>query len=140
MMYLKKMETRLPDKEILERVQDLKVPMGLLQIPVENALLHGLSNRETGPWLLEIEIKQEKEGIRVIITDNGVGRNKSANLSNYTKHGTGTKNLIEILGIINPANKEAISFSYEDDIFKDNESYFGTRVNIYIPNNLSYEY
>jgi hypothetical protein len=138
-MYLKKLEVYLPEIIIIESYRYLKIPLGLLQLPVENALLHGLSNREQGPWKLIIEIHQKDDEILVDITDNGVGRAKAATLSNYRNHGTGIKNLNSILQIINEGNQRKISISYEDDIFHlDNKSY-GTRVKISIPKNFRYE-
>ncbi|MBK7090105.1 MAG: hypothetical protein IPH56_14730 [Chitinophagaceae bacterium] len=70
----KKLETHFPADEIIERLKNIQVPMGILQIPVENALLHGLSNREEGPWKLTIAIAEIENYINVTITDNGVGR------------------------------------------------------------------
>ena len=86
LIYLKKLATNLPDAVTIEHIKNLNVPLGILQIPVENALLHGLSNRETGPWHLTIAISEIESFITITITDNGVGRKKSATLSNFTKH------------------------------------------------------
>ncbi len=74
----------------------------------------------------------------VKISDNGVGRKKSATLSNFTKHGTGTKNLNEIISIINAANKDKITLAYTDDIYASEAGEFGTSVIIEIPNQLHY--
>jgi len=136
LMYLKKLETHFPADEIIERIKNIQVPMGILQIPVENALLHGLSNREEGPWKLLIDIKEIENYISVTITDNGVGRKKSATLSNYTRHGTGTKNQDEIINIINTANAHKINIAYRDEIYTAGNESFGTSVTIKIPNTL----
>jgi hypothetical protein len=138
LMYLKQLTTTLPPDEVVNRVASLQVPMGLLQIPVENALLHGLNNRDAGPWQLGIGIIKHETGIEVIISDNGVGRKKSANLSNHTKHGTGTKNLNETIAIINGVNEEKITFTYTDEIWDDSFEKYGTAVNIFIPYNIKY--
>jgi hypothetical protein len=76
----------------------------------------------------------------VLITDNGVGRKKSALLSNFTKHGTGSKNLAEILSMVNFDNQRQITLTYEDDIFEMNGSVYGTRVVICIPKIFNYGY
>ena len=136
LMYLKKLETHFPADEIIERLKNIQVPMGILQIPVENALLHGLSNREEGPWKLTIAIAEIENYINVTITDNGVGRKKSATLSNYTRHGTGTKNQDEIINIINTANAHKINIAYWDEIYTAGNESFGTSVTIKIPNTL----
>jgi len=139
LMYLKNLETKLPSEEEINRLSYIHMPLGLMQIPVENALLHGLSNRETGPWQLFIEILETENEVKISITDNGVGRIKAATLSNYRKHGTGTKNLNGILNIVNAAKNDKIIINYEVGVFsKDNEVY-GTRVSIVIPINFQYE-
>lgn len=137
-MYLKQLVTILPDASITAACKNIHMPLGILQIPVENALLHGLSNRENGPWNLSIAISEKENHIVVHITDNGVGRKKSATLSNFTKHGTGTKNLSEIVTIINAANTEKISITYTDDIYSDAGNTYGTSVRIEIPKQLNY--
>ena len=139
MMYLKEVITNLPSDETVASIQHLQLPLGLLQIPVENALLHGLSNRLQSPWLLTISIQENEKNVIISITDNGVGRRKSATLSNFTKHGTGTKNLHDIIQIINDANTQKISISYKDDIFEMNGEGYGTTVLIDIPKQLLYD-
>jgi sensor histidine kinase YesM len=139
LMYLKELEADLPAVEKIKHAATLQVPMGILQIPIENSLLHGLSNRDGGPWKLEVSINKLTLGLEIIITDNGVGRKKSASLSNHTKHGTGTKNLNEIIDIINAANEQKITVEYEDDIFIDGSIKYGTVVKIFIPDNIKYD-
>lgn len=139
LMYLKQLEATLPADTEIEKIKDLQLPMGLLQIPVENALLHGLSNREQGPWKLSVAVADQNSNAVVSITDNGIGRKKSATLSNHTKHGTGTKNLNEVIKIINSASREKISVRYEDNINEDGSGAYGTAVIIAIPKHLDYE-
>lgn len=138
MMYLKELETKLPESTVIDCVKNIQVPLGILQIPVENALLHGLSNREGAPWKLYITIAENENFITVNITDNGVGRKKSAILSNYTKHGTGTKNQNEIISIINASNTNKISITYQDEIYSNSSERYGTAVTITIPKQLTY--
>lgn len=139
-MYLKELKVDLPDNHLLASIKNNLIPMGILQIPVENALLHGLNNKENGPWQLSIEIKHTAGWIQITISDNGIGREKSSTLSNFTKHGTGTKNLNEIISILNQYNPEKISVDYNDGIFSDGPIKYGTRVVINIPDHLKSEY
>ena len=139
LMYLKKLEVDWPDSSIIEKVKNIQVPLGILQIPVENALLHGLSNKEKGPWNLSIAISEKEKIVVIAITDNGVGRKQSATLSNFTKHGTGTKNQTEIINIINATNNEKISITYKDDVYIDGNVAYGTEVLIEIPKQLNYD-
>jgi Histidine kinase len=139
LMYLKQLETTLPDDAMLNSIKDMVIPLGILQIPIENALLHGLSNRETGPWRLNTNIREEGNMIIISIADNGVGRKKSATLSNFTRHGTGNRNLEEIIQIINAANTEKISIQFRDDIYQDGTTMYGTEVIISLPKNLLHD-
>jgi hypothetical protein len=138
LMYLKQLQTDVPSNDTLKKYSDIKVPLGILQIPIENALLHGLSNKENGPWLLAITVEENSNFIIITITDNGVGRKKSATLSNFTKHGTGTKNLTEIISIINTSNPNKITVVYKDDVFMENEIGYGTTAIITLPKILDY--
>lgn len=55
------------------------VPPMLLQPFVENAIWHGLMNKQA-PGHLEININQEETALVCTIVDNGVGRKKAAEL------------------------------------------------------------
>ncbi len=138
-MYLKTLQTITPSTEALKEFMNVNVPLGILQIPIENALLHGLSNKEIGPWILKISTEENNDFITINITDNGVGRKKSATLSNFTKHGTGTKNLQEIISIINVFNNHKIMIEYRDDVFNENGVFYGTTVVVIFPKKLYYE-
>lgn len=139
LMYLKALNVTLPDAETIRLFQDVRVPMGILQVPVENALLHGLSNKESGPWNLSVLLLKTDRSLIIRISDNGIGRKRSASLSNFTKHGTGTKNLTEIISIINEANADKITLLYEDGVITNGEEASGTVVIIDIPINLNYD-
>lgn len=133
-MYLPLLQVLLPDEQFLKQNANRLMPMGILEIVVENALLHGLRNKKTGPYLLSIEAYQQGGNQVFVISDNGVGREKASQLSNYRKHGTGTKNMAEILAILNRFNPQKIEISYED--LADG----GTKVIITLPQNYHYEY
>jgi Histidine kinase len=139
LMYLKQLQVILPGENVLQQFAAVKLPLGLLQIPVENALLHGLSNKEKGPWQLTIDVNKSNNNLIVTITDNGVGRNKAATLSNYRKHGTGTKNIAGILDIVNANNTDKITIAYKDDVLTTANEMHGTIVIITIPIHLNYE-
>ena len=53
---------------------DFKVPPLIIQPFVENAIIHGLKNREDNTGLLSISIQKENNSIHYVITDNGIGR------------------------------------------------------------------
>jgi ligand-binding sensor domain-containing protein len=138
LMYLKNMEAILPEEKILEKFWNLQMPLGLLQIPVENALLHGLSNKHGFPWILEIAVSEDETFFYVSVKDNGVGRAKAATLSNFTRHGTGMKNIADVLAIVNTGNADKISIQYKDDIYADAGNVYGTKAIIAIPKQFTY--
>jgi len=66
------------DPEILN--SDMKVPPLIIQPFVENAIHHGLMNKPGNNRQLTVDIRYEKEYIRYVIEDNGIGRKKAAKL------------------------------------------------------------
>lgn len=118
----------------------IQVPMGILQIPVENALVHGLRNKETGPKDLWITATQSNEGeLCVTVLDNGIGRKAAAAMGNYRSNGVGTRNIQAILDLLNPYNQKPITIQYRDAPFEEDGNTNGTEVTICIPKNYSYE-
>ena len=70
----------------------VEIPGMLLQPFVENAIVHGLLHLKSGEGLLRIHMKKEGEFILCTISDNGVGRKKSAAINaqrkpNHKSHG-----------------------------------------------------
>lgn len=61
------------DEALLQ--DDYKVPPLIVQPYVENAILHGLKNRQDNDGNLTITITKQQEYIEYVIEDNGVGRN-----------------------------------------------------------------
>ncbi|MEO8768939.1 MAG: histidine kinase [Ferruginibacter sp.] len=62
---------------------DEKIPPLILQPFIENALWHGLSKKE-GEKKITINITADKNWLTCTITDNGIGRKKSADLKKST--------------------------------------------------------
>lgn len=60
------------DDELMS--SDYKVPPLIIQPFVENAILHGLKNRQDNNGVLHIEIKKSGDKIQYLISDNGIGR------------------------------------------------------------------
>ena len=138
-MYIPELQVQEPRAEWLQKNFSIPIPVGIIEIMVENALLHGLRNKKTPPYILIIDASDDDTNIYFSITDNGIGRTNSMLLSSYRKHGTGTKNLSEIIGILNKLNKNKIEIKYSDNVFSDEEN-SGTVVTIIIPKNYFYEY
>jgi len=111
-------------------IDNIEIPSLLIQPYVENAILHGLYNKnEKGA--LSIRIKEEDETVVFEIEDDGVGREMAMKLrqQNFPSHKSmGVKLTEERLKLINHQNRAA--FSVED--LKDAQGPTGTRVTIRI--------
>lgn len=137
-IYLPELEVEYTGEELLNTYKNTEVPMGILEIHVENALLHGLRNKQSPPYKLHIAVNTGNNNLHVEITDNGIGRQRAMNISGYQRHGTGTKNLDNILNILNRFNRNKIEVEYIDLPQEDNSG--GTIVNIKIPLDYKYRY
>jgi hypothetical protein len=108
----------------------VELPPMLIQPYIENAVWHGLRYKE-GRGLLSVQIAQNSIEIEVKISDNGIGRKKSAEIktANQRKHNsTGLKNIRERLSIINKVYRA--NYRVEIDDLPDDA---GTTVRIYLP-------
>ena len=121
----------------IEEATDLNhlIPAMVIQIPVENAIKHALLPL-TGEKLLRIKIGKYKSGLKIIIEDNGLGYQQSANRAAGT--GTGLKILYQTIYLLNNLNTEKIKFSISDKI-KWAESSTGTIVEVKVPKNYSFD-
>jgi tetratricopeptide (TPR) repeat protein len=138
-LYLKLEHYRFRDKFDYEiKVDDsvnaeaLLVPPMLIQPYIENAVWHGLRYKEEKGKLL-LAFHRHNGELIVEVTDNGIGRKRSAELKteNQKKHNsTGLRNIEERLAIINKVYK--VKYRVTIDDLKDDG---GTRVNLYLPVN-----
>ncbi len=62
------------------QVDDCYIPPLLIQPIVENAVEHGISHLEKD-GLIRVELSQEQKHLKVVVTDNGVGRMKAGQIS-----------------------------------------------------------
>jgi tetratricopeptide (TPR) repeat protein/two-component sensor histidine kinase len=108
------------------------VPGMILQIPVENAIKHGLSPK-MGAKKLRIDISNTAGFLNLVIFDNGVGYQPSSIATQGT--GTGLKVLTNTLHLLNQIN--TLKMSYEM-VNLSSEGSTGTRVVIKIPLNYNY--
>ncbi|HYC85626.1 MAG TPA: histidine kinase [Chryseosolibacter sp.] len=118
------------DEEINKEV--IHVPPMLIQPYIENAVWHGLRYRDTKGFV-SVEIHQHGQEVIVTVTDNGIGRKRSAELKteNQKKHNsTGLKNIRERLNIINRIYRADYKVFIED--LPEGQ---GTRVKLHLPVN-----
>ncbi|MBT7000482.1 MAG: histidine kinase, partial [Prolixibacteraceae bacterium] len=103
------------------------VPAILLQPFAENAVIHGLQSKPENRRL-KIDILKESTGIKVIIEDNGIGRDAAKKIAK-AKNGKGSKMIQERLKILQEKQGE----KYSLEIIDLSGEKTGTRVEIFIP-------
>lgn len=112
----------------------IEIPPLILQPYVENSIWHGLMHKE-GKGHIKIEVQKVEQGIKCVVEDNGVGREKSAELKSRSalkKKSMGMQITKDRLAIINSLYKTNTSVKILDLV----DSYglgSGTRVEIEIP-------
>lgn len=127
-------EYRLDLAEQLD-LQEMKVPSMLLQIPVENAIKHGLRLKE-GKRLLLIQIhKLENNQVEIVICDNGGGYRKTS-VSYGT--GTGMKVITQTIQLLNMYNSRPILMKINNVLIGE-EKEMGCEVRFVVPLDYSYQ-
>lgn len=112
----------------------IMIPSMIVQIPVENAIKHGLAGKD-GVKELAICVSRQENGIRITITDNGRGYLPQV-VSATRGTGTGLKVLYQTIQLLNTKNKsDKIRF----DITNRSDGQTGTQVSVYIPFHFSYD-
>jgi len=109
------------------------IPPLLVQPFCENAIWHGLMHSEE-KGLLDISFKLENNILYCAITDNGVGREKAAELGSKSAEkikSLGLQLTRERLALFNEDNNVETSYTIED-IFDSNGNVTGTKVILHI--------
>ncbi len=116
-----------------EKLLDHKIPSMLVQPFVENAIKHGLLHKN-GEKRLKVSFSEMNQGLRILIEDNGIGREKAAQIrqrqAQHVKHFTmnATQQRIDLL---NKIKKFYINFKVIDKYDSD-QNPRGTQVEIFI--------
>ena len=123
--------------------ETIYIPPMLLQPICENAIWHGLMHKD-GPGKLEILMRMQDDQLQCIITDNGIGRKKAAELKNKSgakQKSFGLKITTERLALFNN-EKTVHNFYKPEDVLDSNGNIAGTKVvlNIKFKNNVQQSY
>lgn len=114
---------------------EIQIPKLIIQSFIENAIKHGINPKES-LGLIQINITEEKNGIYIKITDNGIGRENAKRHKNIPSTGKGISIINQYLNTFNNYNNNKILYSILD--LYENRKPSGTMVKIYIP--YDYEY
>ncbi len=118
------------DFQISDQVDmNIQIPPMIIQIPVENAIKHGLMPFE-GEKKLMVTLEKSDHSLILKVADNGIGRKNSKGRT--TGSGTGLKVLLQTIKILNRRNTGQITFA-----IKDVEPQ-GTEVEIHVPTEFNY--
>jgi len=104
-----------------------QVPKMIIQSFAENAIKHGLMHRKSG-GLLVIRIWQDGAALRVEVTDNGVGREKAAEMNPDSTH-RGFRIVRHISELYRKLYRIEISQEVED-LYDEKGNAAGTRVSL----------
>lgn len=133
-LYIKLEHSRFPEKfDYVVKVEEeadvsaFQIPPMLLQPYIENAIWHGLRYKEEKGFL-HVELEQkDRESIIITITDNGIGRKKSAELKTRNQRKQKSKGMGTIkkrIDILNDMYKNKLGVHISDL----NEDGTGTKV------------
>lgn len=115
--------------------ETLAVPPMLIQPYVENAIWHGLMLRGEG-GLVTIDIELISNQLQIIIEDNGIGRERSAELNRKKRkfHESigmhATKERLDLIGLVHDGPASAV---VTEDLYHDSGEAAGTRVILHLP-------
>lgn len=107
------------------------IPPMLIQPYIENAVWHGLRYKDT-PGHLTIAVHEKNKQLHIVITDDGIGRKRSAELKTKNQRktkSTAIKNIDERIKLINNLHGLALKVSTRDA----NQDGSGTVVTLIIP-------
>jgi tetratricopeptide (TPR) repeat protein/anti-sigma regulatory factor (Ser/Thr protein kinase) len=113
---------------------NILIPPLILQPFIENAILHGLEQKEKG-GIIKIEFSKHENMLHCIITDNGIGRKKSGEAKKTTyagkKESLGMRLTEQRIAIINKTKKANAYVSVTDIQNKDQSA--GVKVELVLP-------
>ncbi|WP_372652983.1 sensor histidine kinase [Draconibacterium sp.] len=113
-----------------DHLPEIDIPKMLIHTFVENAIKHGLKHLK-GKGLLLIEFMQQANNLKIIISDNGIGREKAKQYS-LMSTGKGMEIVNKSLDLF--FNTQDIRIEYKiNDLYTEAGEAAGTRVEIKVP-------
>lgn len=112
------------------------LPSMMIQIPVENAIKHGLRNKD-GEKKLSITVTKEGDVIIINVADNGSGFYKPGTANDRYSTGTGLKVITQTIQLLNTYNNKPITLAVTTNP-DGNDEYPGCLIKFIIPEKYSY--
>lgn len=107
--------------------EKVMIPSMLIQPIVENSIIHGIRYLENRRGVINISFTQNNSFMRIIVEDNGVGRQKAAEIEQKNLHQSfGNSIVSKRIELLNQLYRSFISLKYID-LYEDNLS-AGTKV------------
>lgn len=142
-LYLELEKMRFEDKEFNFNIYisneintEMLVPALTLHTYCDNAIRHGLINKPEKGWELTISVEKEIAGVKISVTDNGIGRKNATKLGTQGA-GKGLSLIEQQLDFYNCGNNEKI-IQQIYDLTDPVGNATGTRVELYVPNNFKF--
>lgn len=120
------------DKNLVRQAEALEIPPLLIQPIVENSFKHGLFHKETQGNLV-VNFSFEKGVLKIIIEDDGIGREKSEEINSWRKgnhKSSGVNSTRERILLLNKEDNSALNDLKIIDLFNSKGEAIGTRVEI----------
>lgn len=108
--------------------QNIRLPRMLVQLLVENAIKHGLRNKE-GIKKLNVNILSKDKSTLIIVEDNGVGRKEAMKKPSDT--GKGMKLIVDMIRLNRKLGGKEITVNYTD-LYDEGGKAAGTRVEVVV--------
>lgn len=110
---------------IEEEIANTKIPPMIVQLLVENALIHGVSSLDSG-GMIKIDGHREGQFVIISVADNGVGMDIDKAKNRANKITTG-------LGLTNIRKRLELYFNRSDLLAIESKEGAGTKISIIIP-------
>ena len=107
---------------------DYNVPPLVIQPFVENAIIHGLRNKETNDGILSVNISKTEKHIIYSITDNGIGRTASQKINTRKEKSYGMEMSYERIKLFNKETTASVTIT---DLY-ENEKATGTNIQAHL--------
>ena len=137
-MYLKIQNLRFENRihaqwELEEDIQDCPIIKIVLQPIIENAVIHGIFEKESGEGRLLIKAWRDENDIFISVQDDGVGMTQAQVEANFSERQDEMDNPPGGYGIRNIASRLRLAYGFPFGLCCKSERGVGTTVTIHIP-------